>query len=58
MAAGLMRRAAGDTVSVGSAGTEPGNTVNALSPQSSTAVTSVYTRPRSTVGAAGRARRA
>ncbi len=31
MAAGLMRRAAGDTVTVDSAGTEPGRAVNALS---------------------------
>ena len=31
MAAGLMRRAAGDTVDVHSAGTEPGDAVNALS---------------------------
>ena len=31
MAAGLMRKAAGDTVAVESAGTEPGDKVNALS---------------------------
>ncbi len=34
MAAGLMRRAAGDTVTVTSAGTRPGTAVNALSAQS------------------------
>lgn len=34
MAAGLMRHAAGTTVTVGSAGTEPGTAVNALSAQS------------------------
>lgn len=33
MAAGLMRRLAGDTVTVHSAGTHPGDTVNALSAQ-------------------------
>ena len=31
MAAGLMRKAAGDTVAVGSAGTKPGATINELS---------------------------
>ena len=34
MAAGLMRRAAGDSVEVHSAGTKPGGAVNALSAQS------------------------
>ena len=34
MAAGLMRRAAGDTVVVHSAGTHPSGSVNALSAQS------------------------
>ncbi|WP_030517816.1 low molecular weight phosphatase family protein [Nocardia sp. NRRL WC-3656] len=34
MAAGLMRKAAGDAVEVHSAGTKPGTTVNALSAQS------------------------
>ena len=34
MAAGLMRKAAGDTVEVFSAGTKPGTTVNALSAES------------------------
>ena len=34
MAAGLMRKAAGTTVEVHSAGTKPGSTVNALSAQS------------------------
>lgn len=34
MAAGLMRRAAGDAVEVHSAGTKPGDSVNALSAQS------------------------
>jgi len=34
MAAGLMRHAAGDTITVDSAGTKPGPTVNALSAQS------------------------
>jgi arsenate-mycothiol transferase len=34
MAAGLMRAAVGDTVQVGSAGTRPGEAVNALSAQS------------------------
>ncbi len=34
MAAGLMRAAAGDTVTVTSAGTKPGTAVNALSAQS------------------------
>jgi arsenate-mycothiol transferase len=34
MAAGLMKRAAGDAVTVTSAGTEPGTAVNALSAQS------------------------
>ncbi len=34
MAAGLMRQAAGDSVTVDSAGTKPGPTVNALSAQS------------------------
>lgn len=33
MAAGLMRRAAGDTVNVESAGTDPGPKINALSAQ-------------------------
>jgi arsenate-mycothiol transferase len=34
MAAGLMRKAAGDAVDVASAGTKPGRTVNALSAES------------------------
>lgn len=34
MAAGLMRKAAGESVEVHSAGTQPGNAVNALSAQS------------------------
>ena len=34
MAAGLMRKAAGDTVTVASAGTQPGDKINALSAQS------------------------
>ena len=34
MAAGLMRKAAGDTVTVESAGTDPGDKVNALSAES------------------------
>ncbi|GGM09844.1 putative arsenate reductase [Nakamurella endophytica] len=33
MAAGLMRKTAGDTVEVDSAGTDPGSTINALSAQ-------------------------
>ncbi len=38
MAAGLMRKAAGDAVEVHSAGTEPGTAVNALAAQSLTEV--------------------
>jgi arsenate-mycothiol transferase len=34
MAAGLMRKAAGDTITIESAGTRPGDEVNALSAQS------------------------
>jgi arsenate-mycothiol transferase len=34
MAAGLLRKAAGDTVTIESAGTQPGDAVNALSAQS------------------------
>ncbi|MDR3660178.1 MAG: low molecular weight phosphatase family protein [Mycobacterium sp.] len=34
MAAGLMRKVAGDTITVHSAGTEPGSSINALSAQS------------------------
>lgn len=38
MAAGLMRHTAGDTVTVLSAGTQPGETINALSAQAMTEV--------------------